>query len=225
MHVVKRTQQGASGPQVTYCVEVASDWERPALVVHWAQNDWQLPPQVGAGRCPLPAPPTPGQQGDPAAPCVTSCLGSTLRRSTGRPAPTRRATRRCRRRCGTAATSPSPSRRPPARAASSSCSRRGRSGTTAAEATLSRTSSRRGWRVRATAAAAAAAAAGSSPMGSKLALYLRRPTSHVKRGVQGECRRRRLCLGSRGRRQRACPLHPHAVPHLAIHAFARPPPF
>ena len=47
MHVVKRTQQGASGPAVSYCVEVASDQPRPQLVLHWAVNDWALPAQVG----------------------------------------------------------------------------------------------------------------------------------------------------------------------------------
>ncbi|EFN54548.1 hypothetical protein CHLNCDRAFT_135335 [Chlorella variabilis] len=45
MHVVKRTQQGASGPAVSYCVEVASDQPRPQLVLHWAVNDWALPAQ------------------------------------------------------------------------------------------------------------------------------------------------------------------------------------
>ena len=31
-----------------YSVEVTSDWPRPNAVLHWACNDWTLPPQVGA---------------------------------------------------------------------------------------------------------------------------------------------------------------------------------
>lgn len=46
LHSVKRTTGGA----VSYSVEVSSDNPRPNAVLHWAVNDWALPPQVHAWR-------------------------------------------------------------------------------------------------------------------------------------------------------------------------------
>lgn len=43
MRVLRRTSaEGA----ISYSVEVHSDEARPNLVLHWAVNDWELPPQV-----------------------------------------------------------------------------------------------------------------------------------------------------------------------------------
>lgn len=41
---VKRSR-GEAG--CSYSMEVVMDQPRPACVLHWAVNDWTLPPQVG----------------------------------------------------------------------------------------------------------------------------------------------------------------------------------
>lgn len=47
-----RVVQRSGGPGgITYVVEVTSDTPRPNAVLHWAVNDWTLPPQVRQAGC------------------------------------------------------------------------------------------------------------------------------------------------------------------------------